>query len=175
MASVKSCNDEKLYTLHGQSVESLLENVGVQRIVGAFSKYGGYLYGSAKDARQEAYLCLLRAFDTFKPKYKNSFQSWFYWITHNKFETERRNQSRNKLKEVNCVLDKIVERANDNYTYEYLRNLSFLNHNERDLIYQRFWENKTLLEIATSFGVTKQCIKRKLDSTLLKIRRHISN
>ena len=66
----------------------------------------------------------------------------------------------------------MIEDADVSMLYEALDDLTLL---QKNIINQRFWDNKTILEIAESLNISWEDVDEIIDSTLLQMKKRLLN
>jgi DNA-directed RNA polymerase specialized sigma subunit len=102
--------------------------------------------------------------DSYKTKFSTSLYQFVIWECKTSIQTERKLTHPNLLwydpLEIDCGYEEVIMN-------EYIDKLSY---DEKDILYKRFYEDKTLEEIGDLKGYSKQAAHRNIQKTLSKLR-----
>lgn len=158
-----------IYKKNEINIESLISDEKFKQIINfCIKKYGYYL--DFEDATQESYICLLKTAKTFKTG-TCSFQTYYSNCLKNhllslniKEITRTKKLSKRKIEPVYYSLAPYID-----YSIKQLDDINNLRTGEKQLLFDYYFNKKTLKEIANQVGVSIQCVQKKISDLLERI------
>jgi len=167
------------------------ENILLERFAGsgdahAFAeivgRHAGLVYGAclrvlsdssqAADATQETFFQLLRNAGTIT----GSLPGWLHRVATNKAVDIVRKDSKRRHQEAKYAADKPREAKDWESLSPYVdEELTELDEQTRDVLIQRFFEGRTMSDIAADKGVSQPTVSRKIESGVSELRSRLRN
>jgi RNA polymerase sigma factor (sigma-70 family) len=124
-----------------------------------------------EDIRQTAALCLLKALRNYNPRNprKQTLPGFFWYILRNELASEWRRIKKEKGVDNRQKPVYNISWLDDSYNFLNI-DLSFLPVADKVLLESKYYQNKTLQEIANEHGCSVEWIRRKIERVLDKIR-----
>jgi RNA polymerase sigma factor (sigma-70 family) len=152
--------------------ESLIKHPKIRKTINRRIKEFYNCFDSKDDARQEAYICLDKAIKKFKTGRACAFHSYFSVILKNSFISIAKKKEKNKLVLLTKGFDfnRVVSDYNES-TYDNFEIYDYLDKTEQFILHERFYNKKTLKNIAGYFGVTIEGMRKRICRILKKIQK----
>lgn len=124
-----------------------------------------------EDIRQTAALCLLKALRTYNPfnPRKQTLPGYFWYVLRNELASEWRKIKKEKGVDNRQKPVYNISWLDDSYNFLNI-DLSFLPIADKMLLESKYYQSKTLQEIANEHGCSVEWIRRKIERVLDKIR-----
>jgi RNA polymerase sigma factor (sigma-70 family) len=137
-----------------------------------------WLYNHAGDPDDIYQICAV-AWVKAEPFYDSSKGAFSTFITHcmmreviKEFKPHQRNTPKGNRVELTENIEAKEETNMAEVQEDIEKRMACLNDREKQIIHQRFWEDKTLEEIAKPIGLSKERVRQILEECFLKMRNY---